>query len=55
MAAEGSSNKAKGADFGRGTKNMPGEDYTKILEGQAPDVAKSDGGIKITDKTSSSK
>lgn len=55
MAAEGNSNKSKGADFGRGTKNMPGQDYTKILEGQAPEASKSDGSIKITDKTSSSK
>lgn len=43
----------KGVDFGRGTKNIPGEDYTKIQEGTAPNVAKDDGGTpRITDKTS---
>lgn len=49
----GSNNKNKGADFGRGTKNMPAEDYTKILEGEAPDMSKgADGKPDITDKTS---
>lgn len=52
MAAEGGSNKSKGADFGRGTKGMTGEDYTKILEGTAPEPQKSEGKPSITDKTS---
>lgn len=46
-------NKNKGADFGRGTKNIPAEDYEKIQEGTAPDMSKgSDGKPIITDKTS---
>jgi hypothetical protein len=49
---DGASNKAKGADFGRGTKNMSGEDYTKILEGQAPKAPEAEGKPDITDKTS---
>lgn len=46
-------NKSKGADFGRGTKNIPAEDYTQILKGTAPDMSKgSEGKPDITDKTS---
>lgn len=48
--AEGKSD--KGADFGRGTKNLPAQDHKKILEGQAPKMGSSDGKVKITDKTS---
>lgn len=52
MGYEGSNNKDKGADFGRGTKNMKGEDYTKIFEGDAPSVKSDEGKPDITDKTS---
>lgn len=45
-------NPAKGADFGRGTKNFPGEDYTKILEGEAPKMGDDGGKPDIVDKTS---
>lgn len=49
---ESGGNSAKGADFGRGTKNLPREDYTKILEGQAPNIKGDEGKPDITDKTS---
>ena len=42
----------KGADFGRGTKSLPGKDYTSIQEGQAPNVPTDSGPAKIVDKTS---
>lgn len=42
----------KGADFGKGTKNLPEQDYKQILKGTAPKAASSDGKPKITDKTS---
>ena len=51
MAAK-EKNSAKGADFGRGTKNMAGEDYTKIFEGDAPKMGDDSGKPDITDKTS---
>lgn len=41
----------KGADFGRGTKSLPEQDYKQILKGQAPKPNTSDGKPKITDKT----
>ena len=51
MAKEGG--KAdKGADFGRGTKNLPAQDHTQILKGEAPKMGSADGKPKITDKTS---
>lgn len=53
MAKElGSSNKEKGADFGRGTRSIKAEDYTKIQEGTAPAAQTSDGKPMIVDKTS---
>jgi len=52
MKESSGGNSAKGADFGRGTKNIPGQDYTKILEGTAPAVKSSEGKPDIVDKTS---
>ena len=54
MADMGTKNNAKGADFGRGTKQIKGEDYTEILKGNAPDIKPGggDGKVDITDKTS---
>lgn len=51
----GEKNSAKGADFGRGTRSFKGEDYTKILEGEAPKMTPADGKPDITDKTSMNK
>lgn len=48
----GSSNKSKGAEFGRGTMNIKGEDYTKIQESTAPNMKGDEGKPDITDKTS---
>ena len=50
--AEKGGNSAKGADFGRGTKSLPGKDYTSIQEGQAPNTPSESGQPKIVDKTS---
>ena len=44
-------NSAKGKDFGRGTKSMAGEDYTKIFEGDAPKATEESGKPDIVDKT----
>lgn len=52
MKESGGGNKKKGADFGRGTASIPAEDYTKILEGQAPNIKSDDGKADIVDKTS---
>lgn len=49
---KGTNNAAKGADFGRGTKSMPGKDPTSVFEGDAPKVGEDSGKPDITDKTS---
>lgn len=52
MAMKGTNNSAKGADFGRGTKSMPGKDPTSVFESDAPKVGEDSGKADITDKTS---
>ena len=48
----GGKGKSGDADFGRGTKKIPEQEYTKVVEGTAPSVEGGSKEAQITDKTS---